>query len=74
MPKIHQNALSQDPYPQWGLLVRGRRKGRGPTPKAKRGVISPLPQSRLVEINTVKLEIPSMPSWKYPHLGLYGSF
>jgi len=37
MPKMHQNALSQDPYPQWGLLVRGRRKGRGPTPKAKRG-------------------------------------
>jgi len=37
MPKMHQNALSQDPYPQWGLLVRGRREGRGPTPKAKRG-------------------------------------
>jgi len=57
-----------------GPTCKGKEEGEGPTPKAKRGVISPLPQSRLVEINTVKLEIPSMPSWKYPQLGLYCSF
>jgi len=43
-----------------GPTCKGKEEGEGPTPKAKRGVISPLPQSRLVEINTVKLEIPAV--------------